>query len=97
MASTTAPTKQIIMSDMFSNENTVGFRRFKVQTLNLAQSYIVDGLGQYLEWYEPSIDVGEENSAYARVIVPSGFYMALDYRLLVTEKEMKAQALKLCS
>ena len=62
------------------------FARLKTQTLQLAQQYIVDGIGFTSNWLETNMSVS--TSYYATFDVPSGYKMALDYRLVNTSADM---------
>lgn len=73
-----------IPSDLLSKEKEYGRRRIKIQGLTINQQYIIDGLGFSTTWRENSIAAagGEASSEFT---VPSGYYMALDLRVLNPE------------
>jgi len=76
--------EQSIPKSLF-NEAPQGFQRLQTESLQLSQKYIVDGIGLYLQWIEQSFSNG--SSVYLRLRVPDGYYLALDYRELLPEKE----------
>lgn len=61
------------------------FARLKTQGFTLNQQFITDGLGFTTNWIEREIVSG--TSRYAAFDIPSGYYMALDYRLINTRAE----------
>lgn len=74
-----------IPSDLYNSTNE-NLRRIKVQTLSIGQDYVVNAIGYTSSWYEQGIAAA--TSVYAEFTVPSGFYMALDYRLINTSSEL---------
>lgn len=79
------PTKNVLFFDMVTNFFLKGFRRLKVQTLTLIQDFIVDGAGASIEWINTSIAAG--GKVYAEFEIPAGFYVAIDSREVVTDKD----------
>ena len=67
------------------NKQEKPFSRLKTQTLGVGQQYIVDGIAFTTNWVE--LAVSNLGSRYAAFDVPSGYKMALDFRLLNTSSE----------
>lgn len=61
------------------------FIRLRVQSFELAQQYIVDGIAFSTNWVETGISTTSPNDRrFVAFDVPAGYYLALDYRLLNT-------------
>ena len=73
-----------IISDLMSKDLEY-LRRLKTQSLSVGEQYIVDGVGFTSHWRED--DVNNTDIVYAEFVVPTGFYMALDYRSIKTSAE----------
>jgi len=54
--------------------------RLEVQTLDVGQDFIINGIAFSLNWIERGITTAEM-SRYAKFDVPEGFKLAIDYRL----------------
>jgi hypothetical protein len=85
MSSTQAPSKQILMSDMFTQDNDVGFRRLKVQSLGFEKDAIAQGLGFSTQWYESAIAANAQ--VYSEFVVPVGVYLVVDFRFIQTDSD----------
>ena len=72
------------ISNMIASEDSP-YPRVRVSTFSVVEQYIVDGLGQSWSWYETAIPSGGER--YCEIIIPAGYYMALEERLLNPEKD----------
>lgn len=59
--------------------------RLKTETLAANQQYIVDGFGFYLQLIASSVAAGSK--AFFEITVPTGLYLALNHREVITDKE----------
>lgn len=59
------------------------FDRIQVQSFDIGQQYVVDGIGLTSSWRESAI--APTNSRWASFTIPVGVYCALDFRLINSE------------
>lgn len=59
--------------------------RLSTESLSAAKQIILDGLGWYFEWVNPTIPAG--GKVFCEVTVPPDYYMLLESREIITDRE----------
>ncbi len=78
MPATEAPTKQILMSDMFTGDNNVGVRRFKVSTATRQELQIASG--EFFTGFSQRLNVAASpaGTVYYSVFKTAGKYAVIE-------------------